>query len=126
MRHIRSVAKQCRVAMHLCDVTLAGLELSEDDLERYQEEDRRGKYALWQLRKTGKNDRREDHPNMFFPVKTPDGEDVFPIGPTGYESRWRFDPKGYEGLVAQDYIVWKKRKNGDGEQWWPYVKTYLA
>jgi adenine-specific DNA-methyltransferase len=107
------------------DVELAGLELSEDDLERYQEEDSRGKYALWQLRKTGKNDRREDRPNMFFPIKNPDGEDVLPIGPTGYESRWRFDPKGFQRLVSQDYIVWKKRKNGDGEQWWPYVKTYL-
>lgn len=107
------------------DVELAGLELSEDDLERYQEEDSRGKYALWQLRKTGKNDRREDRPNMFFPIKNPDGEDVLPIGPTGYESCWRFDPKGYERLASQDYVVWKKRKNGDGEQWWPYVKTYL-
>lgn len=107
------------------DSELSGLALDESDLERYQEEDARGKYALWQLRKTGSGDRREDRPNMFFPVKAPDGSEVLPIGPTGYESRWRFDRKGYERLTADNFIAWKKRPKGDGEEWWPYVKTYL-
>ncbi len=62
---------------------------------------------------------------MFFPIKDPDGKDVWPIGPTGYESCWRFDPKGYERLAAENYILWRKRKKGDAEEWWPYVKTYL-
>jgi adenine-specific DNA-methyltransferase len=107
------------------DSELSGLALDENDLERYQEEDARGKYALWQLRKTGSGDRREDRPNMFFPVKSPDGTEVFPMGPTGYESRWRFDQKGYDRLVAEDFISWKKRPRGNAEEWWPYVKTYL-
>ncbi|MFN8467261.1 MAG: site-specific DNA-methyltransferase [Caldilineaceae bacterium] len=107
------------------DVEFSGLPLDDSDLERYQEEDDKGKYALWQLRKTGSNDRREDRPNMFFAIKNPDGNDVWPLGPTGYESCWRFDPKGYKRLVADGYIVWKKRKKGDAEEWWPYVKTYL-
>jgi adenine-specific DNA-methyltransferase len=109
-----------------CDSELSGLPLSEDDLLRYQDEDSRGKYALWQLRKTGSNDRRIDRPTMYFRVVDPDGNDVWPLGPTGYESCWRFDPKGYAKLVANDYIVWKRRdKNGGGGSWWPYVKTYL-
>jgi len=62
---------------------------------------------------------------MFYAAKDPDGNDVFPIGPGGYESRWRFDRKGYERLVAEGYIFWKKRPRGDSEEWWPYVKTYL-
>jgi adenine-specific DNA-methyltransferase len=107
------------------ETELSGLPLEDHDLERYQDEDSRGKYALWQLRKTGSNDRRTDRPTMFFAVKDPDGNDVFPIGPTGYESCWRFDPKGYERLVAQDTVVWKKRSKDGAEQWWPYVKTYL-
>ncbi len=107
------------------ETELSGLPLDDNDLERYQEEDERGKYALWQLRKTGSNDRRTDRPNMFFAIKNLDGKDVWPFGPTGYESCWRFDPKGYARLVADNFIVWKKRKKGDGEEWWPYVKTYL-
>ncbi|MDQ1349792.1 MAG: adenine-specific DNA-methyltransferase [Acidobacteriota bacterium] len=104
---------------------LSGLPLSDDDLKRYEEEDEKGKYALWQLRKTGSNDRREDRPTMFFKIKDPDGEDVLPIGPTGYESCWRFDRKGYEKLLKENYIVWKKRIRNEKEHWWPYVKTYL-
>jgi adenine-specific DNA-methyltransferase len=107
------------------DVELAGLPLSEGDLERYQEKDDRGQYALWQLRKTGSNDRREDRPTMFFKVRDPEGGDVWPIGPTGYESCWRFDPKGYDRLVGRNQIVWRRRKRGDKGEWWPYVKTYL-
>jgi len=107
------------------DFELAGLPLSDVDLERYDEEDERGKYALWQLRKTGYGDRREDRPTMFFPTIDPDANEVWPIGPTGYESRWRFDPKGYSRLVTENKIVWKKRKKDNSEEWWPYVKTYL-
>jgi adenine-specific DNA-methyltransferase len=107
------------------ETELSGLPLEDHDLERYQDEDSRGKYALWQLRKTGSNDRRTDRPTMFFAVKDPDGNDVFPIGPTGYDSCWRFDPKGYARLVEQDTIIWKKRERDGVDRWWPYVKTYL-
>ena len=109
----------------LMDTELAGLPLSDDDLDRYEDKDEVGNYALWQLRKTGSNDRREDRPNMFYAVTDPDGNQVLPIGPTGYESCWRFDKKGYAKLLKENYIVWKKRKRDDIEQWWPYVKTYL-
>jgi adenine-specific DNA-methyltransferase len=107
------------------DVELSGLPLDDDDLDRYQEEDVKGKYALWQLRKTGSGDRREDRPTMCYAVKSPDNADVWPIGPTGYESRWRYDPKGYRKLCDEDLIVWKKRPKNGAEEWWPYVKTYL-
>lgn len=108
------------------DTELSGLPLDDSDLDRYQDSDSRGRYALWQLRKTGSNDRRTDRRNMFFAIQDPDGNDVWPIGPTGYESCWRFDPKGYTRLKAEGFIVWKRRpKSGGGEEWWPYVKTYL-
>jgi adenine-specific DNA-methyltransferase len=107
------------------DTELAGLPLSDNDLERYEERDEKGNYALWQLRKTGSTDRREDRPKLFFPLKDPNGGLVYPIGPTGYESRWRFDQKGVERLIDENAIVWKKRNKDGREEWWPYVKTYL-
>lgn len=107
------------------DVELSGLPLDDDDLTRYQEEDERGKYALWQLRKTGSSDRRADRPSMYFAIKGPDNKDVYPIGPGGYESRWRFDAKGYKRLSDDNYIVWKQRDDDSKTTWWPYVKTYL-
>ncbi len=107
------------------ETELAGLPLSDSDLERYEEKDEKGNYALWQLRKTGSNDRREDRPKLYFSIKDPDGNLVFPIGPTGYESRWRFDEKGVERLIKENFLIWKKRRKGENEEWWPYVKTYL-
>lgn len=107
------------------EMDLSGLPLTPHDLRRFENEDERGKYAFDQMRKTGSNDRRKDRPNMYYPVKSPDGEDIFPIGPTGYESCWRFERKTYEKLLAEDYIIWKKTKRDEKEVWWPYVKYYL-
>ncbi|WP_298546169.1 site-specific DNA-methyltransferase [uncultured Aquimarina sp.] len=104
---------------------LNGLPLTEKDLKRFDNEDERGKYAYDQMRKTGSVDRREDRPNMFYPVINPDGEEVFPIAPAGYEGRWRFEKKTFEKLKDDNFILWKKSKRGDSEIWWPYVKYYL-
>ena len=104
---------------------LDGLPLNEGDLKRFENEDSVGKYAFDQMRKTGSNDKREDRPNMYYSVEDPDGNLVFPIGPTGYESRWRFELKTYKRLVSENFILWKKTKRNDRETWWPYVKYYL-
>lgn len=48
--------------------------------------------------KTGNADRREDRPLMYYPVISPNGDKVYPIGPTGYQSRWRVAKATYEEL----------------------------
>ena len=101
---------------------LKGIDLSDDDEKRFSEKDEKGKYSYLQLRKTGNADRREDRPLMFFSVKDPDGNDVYPIGPTGYESRWRVGKDKYQSLVDENMIIWKKSRNGILT---PYVKYYL-
>lgn len=107
------------------EIDLSGLPLTPKDITRFENEDERGKFAFDQMRKTGSNDRRQDRPNMYYPVKDPDGNDVYPIGPSGYESRWRFERKTYDRLLEEDYILWKKTKKNGTETWWPYVKYYL-
>ncbi|KYC90553.1 site-specific DNA-methyltransferase [Bacillus amyloliquefaciens] len=107
------------------DVDLGGLPLTDHDLKRFDNEDERGKYAYDQMRKTGSNDRREDRPNMYYPVIDPDGNEVYPIAAAGYESCWRFEKATYKELLENDYILWKKTMRNDEEIWWPYVKYYL-
>lgn len=104
---------------------LNGLPLTEHDLKRFENEDEKGKYAYDQMRKTGSNDKRTDRPNMYYSIINPDGEKLFPTGPGGYESCWRFEKNTYDRLVKEDYILWKKTKKDDEEIWWPYVKYYL-
>ncbi len=104
---------------------LKGLPLTQHDLKRFENKDEKGKYAYDQMRKTGSNDRRSDRPNMYYPIIDPDGNQVYPTGPTGYESRWRFEKKTYEKLLDDNFILWKKTKKDNVEVWWPYVKYYL-
>lgn len=107
------------------DVDLSGLRLNEKDLKRFENEDERGKFAYDQMRKTGSQDKREDRPNMFYPIIDPDGQEVLPIATAGYEGRWRFEKSTFEKYNSEGYIFWKKTKRNDEKIWWPYVKYYL-
>ena len=104
---------------------LNGLELTEKDKLRFQNQDDVGFYAYDQLRKTGSNDKRYDRPNMYYGIENPDGEILYPIAAAGYESRWRVERNTYDNLVKEDMILWKKTKRDNSEIWWPYVKYYL-
>lgn len=103
-------------------IVLRGLPLDEHDVARFNLTDTKGKYSILQMRKTGTNDRREDRPNLYYPLEAPDGSMVYPYGPGGYESCWRADKKQYDKWVNEDMIVWKKDENG---MYKPYVKYYL-
>lgn len=107
------------------EMELNGLELTEKDKLRFQNQDDVGYYAYDQLRKTGSNDKREDRPNMYYGIENPDGEILYPIAAAGYESRWRVERKTYDNLVKEHMILWKKTKRDNDELWWPYVKYYL-
>lgn len=100
---------------------LDGLPLSEEDKKIYDMEDETGKFLIRPLRRTGGENRREDRPNMYFPITAPDGTEVYPIGPTGYESRWICNPEGYEYFESAGRIYWKKVKG----RWQVYQKFYL-
>jgi len=103
------------------DFELQALPLSEDDKKRFSMTDDKGAYSMLQWRKTGKGDRREDRPNLFYPCIAPDGSKVFPTGPTGYESRWRGAKETFADHEANDMVVWKQDKEG----FRPYLKYYV-
>lgn len=98
-----------------------GLPFSKEDMKIYNLKDEYGQYLIRPLRKTGGEDRREDRPSMFFPVVAPDGTEIYPIAPGGYESRWRCSPQRYNELSAAHQIEWIKSDN----EWKVYQKFYL-
>lgn len=83
---------------------LLGLPFSKEDEKIYDQEDQWGKYLTRSLRKTGGEDRREDRPTMYYAIKDPDGNDIYPVGPTGYESRWRCGEDSYIKLISENRI----------------------
>lgn len=107
-------------AKNIQSFEINGLPLSEKDLLRFSKKDKKGDYSLLQLRKTGNGDRREDRPNLYYSIVAPDGSQVLPIGPTGYESRWRIEKNTYSQWSKDGLIEWIAR---DGH-YVPYVKYY--
>jgi adenine-specific DNA-methyltransferase len=103
----------------------SGLPFSEDNASIYDQEDERGKYLLRPLRKTGGEDRKEDRPTMHYPIETPDGSIIFPVGPGGYESRWRCGRDTYNELCTEGRIEWKKSSSSGDASWKVYQKFYL-
>ncbi len=112
-------------AKNLLKTSIDGLPLSEKDTKIYDMEDENGRFLIRPLRRTGGENRREDRPNMYFPIEAPDGTFVYPIGPTGYESRWICNSAGYEFFKNEKRIYWKKVKDGDIFKWQVYQKFYL-
>ena len=62
---------------------------------------------------------------MYFPIKAPDGTEIYPIGPTGYESRWICNPDGYKYFELEGRIYWKKTTSKEAVKWQVYQKFYL-
>ena len=102
-----------------------GLPFSDKDASIYDLEDEFGKYLIRPLRKTGGEDRKEDRPTMHYEIEAPDGKKILPIGPGGYESRWRCGKDAYERLLSQHRIQWVKDENSDINSWKVYQKFYL-
>lgn len=112
-------------AKNLDAMGIDGLPLQDKDTKIYDMEDERGRFLIRPLRRTGGENRREDRPNMFFPIKAPDGTEVYPIGPTGYESRWICNLEGYRYFEREGRIFWKKIEDGEIVKWQVYQKFYL-
>ena len=103
-----------------------GLLMDNESAEIYNEVDENGnRYLSRSLRRTGGEDRREDRPTMFYPLEAPDGSEIYPYGPTGYESRWMCAKETFENLNIQGLIEWKKVIKNEVEVWHPYQKYYF-
>jgi adenine-specific DNA-methyltransferase len=76
-------------------------------------------YRRRSLRKEGSESRRRDRPSMWYPIKAPDGSDVWPTKPDGTEGRWRWKEENVLHDAGQLEFV----RNDRG--WEIYVKQFL-
>lgn len=102
-------------------LNIEGFDLTKSEAKIYDQEDKYGTYLTRPLRRTGGEDKREDRPSMYFSIEAPDGTEIYPIGPTGYESRWICSEKTYHKMSKDNLIEWKIVK----EKWQVYQKFYL-
>jgi len=97
-------------AKKIIDLEFVGFEKDEIELNLT---DNKGNYAKGrELNKWGAGSRREDSPGMWFPIKGPNGEDVYPIRNDGSEGRWRLGKVKMKKLVEDGDVIFEKRENG--------------
>ena len=81
--------------------------------ETLDKQDEKGSYRRGrELNKWGSNSRREDRPTMYFPIKGPNGKEVYPIRNDGSEGRWRWGRKAMKALVEAGDVEFVERQDG--------------
>mgnify|MGYP002137184573 FL=1 len=73
------------------------------------------------MRKWGDNSRREDRPNLFYPITAPDGSDLYPMLSEDKEGCWRWGNKTMQESISQNRVEFIKDKNNI---WVAYEKLY--
>jgi adenine-specific DNA-methyltransferase len=64
------------------------------------------------LRKWGDAERREDRPNLYYPIKDPDGADHYPLLPDGSPGRWRWGKEAMRRAMERGLVAFKKIDGG--------------
>jgi len=117
------------------DVELFGLPLTYEQKEEYSNKDDKGEmYALRDLRKRGRPDRREDRPNMYFPIyfnpitkqctlerKNKEDVEIYPKRGDGSDGRWRWGKE----RVAVSLTILEPRFSKKNERWDIDHRVYL-
>ena len=109
----------------------AGEEIKSGDVYPKFDKDKKRYYKTQLLRKWGSNSRREDRPNLFYPIIAPDGTEVYPIvvvkdkqSPSNcekFEGRWRHGASTMQNNIENGMIEFVKQDDGS---WIPYEKIY--
>lgn len=110
---------------------VAGEEIKSGDVyPKYDKE--KGRYYKTQLlRKWGSNSRREDRPNLFYPITAPDGTEVYPVVAVRDSQRpsicekidgcWRHGASTMEKNIKNGLVEFVKQDVGT---WIPYEKIF--
>ena len=70
------------------------------------------KYKIQLLRKWGNSAKREDRPNLYYSIKTPDGFEIYPKLPDGSDGRWRWSKERMEDALQRDDVEFITKDNG--------------
>lgn len=108
---------------------IAGEEIKSGDVFPKYDEKKKRFYKTQLLRKWGANSRREDRPNLFYPIKDPDGNDFYPVveqidsnaHQIKFDGCWRWAPTTMTQAINEGRVEFIKNKNGD---WIAYEKIF--
>ena len=79
------------------------------------------KYKTQLARKWGSNSRRQDRPNLFYSIRTPNGIEFYPKLPNGEDGCWRWSESRMVIAIENDDLEFYQRADGN---WEAYEKIY--
>ena len=97
----------------IANAEIGRLVLSQDKIEQFKNEDAFGRYKLRGFRRSGSNSRREDRPNLYYPIyyneKTKELNisnrrgwiELLPIDDKGVKRCWRWNPETFMGKIEK-------------------------
>lgn len=98
----------------------SGKIIVEDEVYPLYDEKKKLHYKLQLLRKWGENSKRENRPNLYYPIPDPDGNDLFPMLSDDEEGCWRWGKEKMFEKIKNGCVEFKKK---DGA-WIAYEKVY--
>ena len=99
----------------------SGLEEKNGEKFPKYDEKKERHYKTQLLRKWGDNSRKEDRPNLYYPILGPDGKDFYPTLPTAEEGCWRWDKKRMQHEISEGNVEFCENRDGSLEA---YEKIY--
>lgn len=99
---------------------IAGEEIKSGDIYPKYDKDKNQYYKTQLLRKWGSNSKREDRPNLFYPILAPDGSEVYPILPDKTDGCWRWGKETMNAAFSANKIEFVRKE----KEWIPYEKIY--
>lgn len=88
--HIRNNKEYILCYAKRNDLFNSGLDEKQDEKFIYYDELKKDNYKRQLLRKWGDNSKKEDRPNLYYPIKDANGNDFFPTLPNGEDGCWRW------------------------------------
>ena len=103
------------------DNFVAGEEVKSGDVYPKFDEEKGRYYKTQLLRKWGSNSRREDRPNLYYPIQTPDGKELFPMLDENNEGCWRWGKATMQQAIDDGRVEFVLQKEGS---WVAYEKIF--
>jgi len=97
-----------------------GEEVKTDEIFPKLDIIKKRRYKTQLARKWGSNSRRVDRPNLYYSIKSPDGNNIFPKLPNNEDGCWRWSSKKMNIEIKEGNIEFI---NKDGD-WTVYEKIY--
>lgn len=90
-------------------IYISGKQIKEDVNYPLYDENRKLKYKIQLLRKWGENSRREDRPNLYYPITDPDGNEHYPILSEDEDGCWRWGKDKMFAEISKGRVEFKKK-----------------